>query len=76
LKEITLPTTLLTMGRNVFDQPLTIYACTYVQGNTTKPAGWAVDFNMGGGTLEWKYIELEPSEEEEEDEKESSLFGK
>ena len=76
------------MGSNVFDQALTIYACTYVKENPTKPLGWAEDFYTGEAVFEWKYIGVEDEEDETDEtddkgkdknkdkDKDSSLFGK
>lgn len=64
LKEITLPTTLQYVGSGAFDSTdLTVYLCTYTEGENRVPSTWASDWK-GAAKLEWKYLEL-PEEDEE-----------
>lgn len=72
LKEITLTTDVKEVASGAFDNAdLTIYLCTYVEGQNYVPDEWASDWN-GVSKVEWKYLEEELPETSEEEETSAS----
>ena len=72
LTEITLPTTLITVESGVFNNAdMTIYLCSYVEGQNYVPDTWAGDWKLNG-KVEWKILELPEEETDEESSEKAS----
>lgn len=72
LTEITLPTTLIAVESGVFNNAdMTIYLCSYVEGQNYVPDTWAGDWKLNG-KVEWKILELPEEETDEESSEKAS----